>query len=306
MKIPDLPEALLESEIIVLTGATAVGKTETALSWAKALDAEILSCDSLLFYRGMDIGTAKPSMEEQAVVPHYGIDLVSVDEQYSIYEYLKYSKQVAEDILSRGKRVLVTGGSGFYLKCFLKPVVDEIVIPDAIQEQVGQIYETDGLSALKEMLVVLNPNGLNGLDCENPRRAVKALERCLATNKSIIELREDFDNQPTPFDVYNRTACLLQRDRGLLRDRVAKRTCAMLISGLINEVEQLLEKGIERNLSAKNAIGYRETISFLAGELSRPELEEKINTNTSRLVKKQETWFRHQLDFDHVFSLDSL
>ncbi len=277
--------------IHLLTGCTAVGKTDLALRWAEDNDAEIVSCDSLLFYRGMDIGTAKPTREERARVPHHLIDICEPSERMDIARYVTMARETVRDILTRGRRVLVTGGSGFYLKAFIAPVVDGIQVSEGIREKVEGLSLSDAVSLLKE----LNPDGLGTLDRDNPRRVTRGLERCLASGKTLQQLRDDFATQPSEFADYEVKLVELVRGREILAQRISQRVDAMLLAGLVSEVEQLLPMNLQANSSAARSIGYREVIAMLAGELPIGLLAEKIAQNTRALVKKQRTWFRTQL-----------
>ena len=168
----------------VLTGCTAVGKTEWALRWAETQGAEIVSCDSLLFYRGMDLGTAKPTAAERARVPHHLIDLFDVTGRMDVAQYVARAKAVVGEITSRGRPVLVTGGSGFYLQAFFSAVADEVSVPAEIRVAVAKFTLAEALSELRR----LNPAGLGALDVANPRRVSRALERCLASGRDLAEL----------------------------------------------------------------------------------------------------------------------
>jgi tRNA dimethylallyltransferase len=161
--------------IHVLTGCTAVGKTGLAMRWAGANNAEIVSCDSLLFYRGMDLGTAKPTKAELACVPHHLVDVCEVTEQMDVTRYVTRARQAVEGILNRGRRVLVTGGSGFYLKAFFAPVADHVEVPDGLRAELRERLEREGIAALVVELRRLNPQGLGALDVQNPRRVLRAL-----------------------------------------------------------------------------------------------------------------------------------
>ena len=279
----------------IITGATAVGKTQYALDYCEALDAEIISCDASLFYRGMDIGTAKPTKEEMAKVPHHCIDMNPVNQSFDITQFDVLARRTVEDILSRGKSVVITGGSGFYLKSFFEPVVDTIEVSDAIRAESESLFANYGLRGLLDRLNTVSPEGLGNLDTLNPRRVQRALERCLSSKKSLPVLQKEFAERPKPYAEFNKHFILLERDPEALKDRVARRAKAMFDSGLIEEVKDLLEKGIEENPNAANAIGYRESIAFLKGEIAEDELLPLIVKNTNGLVKKQKTWFRSQL-----------
>lgn len=275
----------------VLTGCTAVGKTELALRWAEKNGAEIVSCDSLLFYRGMNIGTAKPSASELERVPHHLIDVCDVAEQMDIGRFVVLARRAVDEIWDRGRTVLVTGGSGFYLKAFFSPVTDEIDVPESVRNEVRSMPIAEALEKLRG----LNPDGLGKLDVANPRRVQRALERCLASGRTLEALVAAFARKPSAFHDWSVQLVRLDRDAAELNVRVEQRARSMLESGLVDEVEGLLRKGLRNNPSAARAIGYRETIAMIEGSLPPAELLATIVANTRALVKKQRTWFRTQL-----------
>lgn len=290
--------------IYLLTGQTGIGKTELALQWAEANDAEILSCDALLFYRGMDIGTAKPTTEEQARVPHHGIDICQVSQAYDITAYLEYAQSVVNDVMSRRKKLLVTGGSGFYLKSFLEPVADNIDVPETVAHQVDELEAEAGLAGLTNALKACNPKGITApLDWNNPRRLSKALQRCLATGKTYDELFKAFQSLPMPYPRYRKLTCLLQRDLEELKQRCVYRAEQMLAQGLLEEVAKLMEQGILDNPTARSAIGYRESIHFLEHGGTRNALLAEIIQNTYHLIRKQRKWFRNQLSPEFTYEI---
>ena len=279
----------------VLTGCTAVGKTEWALRWARAHAAEIISCDSLLFYRGMDIGTAKPSPAERACVRHHLIDIREVSEPMNAAAYARMARTAAEEILSRGRQVLVVGGSGFYLRSFFAPVADGLEVPREIRARVDAMLESGGLAALVAELLRLNPAGLEGLDKANPRRVASALGRCLASGRTLAELSADFARTKPAFEGWEVRLARLERAGPELEARIAARVDAMLGHGLVDEVRRLLGAGLRSNPSAARAIGYRETIDVLEGRQPAAGLAAAITRDTRALVRKQRTWFRTQL-----------
>jgi len=308
------PSSLLEplssrNVIHVLTGCTAVGKTELALRWAEAHGAEIVSCDSLLFYRGMDIGTAKPTREERARVPHHLIDICEPSEPMDIARYCELARARVEELNQRGVPILVTGGSGFYLKAFFAPVVDAVVVPEEVRAAVAALSHEEAVAELRRLnrsdeatsAVASAATGatastaLGGIDLANPRRVTRALERCLATGKTVAELRRDFAAQPSLFADYELRLTELVREPEELRKRVSERVASMLRAGLLDEVRGLLARGIKENPSAAGAIGYRESIAVLEGRAPLAGLAEEITRNTFALVKKQRTFFRGML-----------
>ena len=264
--------------------------------WAEANGADILSCDSLLFYRGADIGTAKPTKAELARVPHHLIDICDLRERMDVTHYVTKARVAIDGILARGRRVLVTGGSGFYLKSFFAPVADEVAVPPELRSELRTRLEAAGeLAALVAELQQLNPAGLGALDVQNPRRVLRALERCRASGRTLAALQADFDAQPAPFADCAVELCELVREPAELDQRIEQRVVAMLAAGLVAEVRGLLAQGLKENPSAAGAIGYRETVDFIEGRLMEPELAGAIAKNTRALVKKQRTWFKTQL-----------
>jgi len=279
----------------ILTGPTAVGKTEWALRWAEARGAEIVSCDSLLFYRGMDLGTAKPSAAERARVPHHLIDVCEVTERVTVVDYARWAQRVVKDIESRGRPVLVVGGSGFYLRSFFAAVGDDIAVPKELRDEGERRLAAAGLEPLVEELRALNPAGLGTLDIANPRRVLRAFERCRASGRTLAELADAFARKPGPFSGWALHVTRLDCDPTRLNQRIAQRVQAMLSAGLLEEVAELRGRGLERNPSAAGAIGYRESLAVLLGTAPRESLAEDIARNTRALVKKQRTWFKTQL-----------
>ena len=255
----------------------------------------------------MDIGTAKPTAEERARVPHHLIDVRDVATGMDVTEYVALAQTAVADITARGRRVLVAGGSGFYLKSFFAPVADGVEVPAALRADVNGQLEREGLAALVAELRALNPQGLGELDTANPRRVTRALERCRASGKTLAVLAEEFARMPGPFAGFEVRCTRLEREREELDERVARRVAAMIADGLVAEVERLRVAGLERNLSAARAIGYRETLAWLDQAIAHKwaptsGVAGEIVRNTRALVKKQRTWFRTQLPGHRVIA----
>lgn len=299
---------MLKREIIVLTGTTAVGKTETALAEAEAARAEILSCDSTCVYRGMDIGTAKPTPAERSRVPHHGIDLIAPNEVFSVADYEAYALKTVREIFARGNSVLVCGGSGFYLKTFFAPVADAREISPEVRSRVAEIL-SHGNDFAREKLRSLNSDGNAAppnFDWENPRRVAKGLERCLASGKTLAELKEEFDRRACAFAAFPRRCILLTRNKDDLNRRITRRVEKMLADGLVDEVRRLADAGTLRaGTPAGSAIGYRETLAWLAEEEKGGigALAESIALSTRQLAARQRKWFRTQIPIDEVREL---
>ena len=291
--------------LYLLTGPTASGKTALCLRLAIELNAEIISCDSMQVYVGMDIGTAKPSPDELTAVVHHGIGVFPVTRGASVHDFSLLAAAAVKDIHDRGKSVLVTGGSGFYLKSFLEPVCDDVVISKETRSMVAGLFKKAGLDGVFARLLELNPDGVGELDLQNPRRVVRALERCLQSGYSVLQLRANLASLPEPYAGMEKRLCVLQREDDSLRTRIQQRTRAMLNAGLVAEVRELIPLGLLENKSASASIGYRETISLIDGTL-KSELEETINLHTWQLVRKQRKWFRKQLSNARSVNLDYL
>lgn len=288
----------------IITGPTAVGKTAAALAWAEENDAEIVSCDSLLVYRGMDIGTAKPTEEERTAVRHHCIDLVEPEAGFSVGEFVIAALAAVREIQARGKRVLVAGGSGFYLKAFYQAVTDDIPVAEAVTARVREL-QAEGLAALQAALEPFAPERPKILDWENPRRVAKALERCLASGKPLVEIHAAFQARPGPFAAWGKHTVLLERAPEELAWRIEARVDQMLADGLVDEVRGLAAQGkLLRGTPAAESVGYRETLDWLgAGETAEEVLRTAIVASTRRLAAKQRKWFRTQIPVDETVVL---
>jgi tRNA dimethylallyltransferase len=275
-----------------LLGPTAVGKTALALELATLLNAEIVNCDAYCVYRGMDIGTAKPSLAERSRVAHHLIDEVDVTTLYSIGHYTMRCREVVAAIHRRGRAVLVTGGSGFYAASWFAAAADSWAVTDAIKAELESLWQAGGLAAWVTALRAFNPAGLGTLDIHNPRRVGNALARCRASGLSIADLQAALAAQPVPFADCAKRVIILDRSLPELEARIAQRTAAMLEAGLVAEVRQLLDRGLAANPSAASAIGYREVIDHVAGTLPADQLAATITLHTRQLVRKQRSWFR--------------
>jgi len=291
--------------LIFIVGPTASGKTALAISEAERTRGPILSCDSLCVYRGMDIGTAKPTREEQARVPHYGIDLCEAKQRFSVADYISYRDGILEHLIEETDHVYVVGGSGFYLKSFFAPVVDPFMESREALDWVADLESEEGLEGMLRALRAFHGPGepFEGLDLRNPRRVAKALVRCRSTGKSYGDLRRAFLAQPEPLATWEKEVRLLEWPNGILQARNRKRVQSMLAEGLVEEVSGLRAQGFEANSSAASAIGYRECLKFLDGAFTSAELEEEVYVHTNQLMRKQRTWFRKQMPAGQILRM---
>lgn len=286
--------------LYIITGCTASGKSAYAVELAKKKDAEIVSCDSLLVYRGMDIGTAKPSRDMLDDVRHHCIDIVSPIKQFDVSKYISCARDAINDILSRKKNIIVCGGSGFYLKSFFFPVVDAVTVSDDIVREVEELFEQQGLSGIVDKLISVNRGVIPKIDINNPRRVMSALKRCLASGRTLYEMQNEFLKQKCAFCDCDKMTLMLDVPDDVLKRRVSDRTYQMIKDGLIEEVECLCRNYGQLSDNAAMAIGYRETINWLKNKTTVYQLRDDIVLHTMQLVKKQKTWLKKQIPVDVV------
>lgn len=284
-----------EQTLHFIAGVTASGKTELSLEWAQRHGAEILCCDSIAVYKGMNLGSAKPTDMERTMVPHHGLDLCPVSENYDVIRFADYAREVVREVSDRGNPLLIVGGSGFYLQSFFLPPSDGIEVSRVIREEVESLDTPEGRPDMLKRLKALNPEGLGDLDVYNPRRVMRALERCLSSGKTLGEIRREYDGLPKPYAEFSKRVLWLDREKDECERRIAHRTQEMHKGGLVGETRHLLSQGLERNPTALSAIGYREVVRYIQGEWGEEKMMEEINSSTRRLVAKQRKWFRKRL-----------
>lgn len=274
-----------------LAGPTATGKSALSLLLAERLNAEIISMDSMAIYRGMDIGTAKPSVDEQKRVPHHLIDFIEPHQEFSTAEYLSASIQVVDDILSRGRIPLFVGGTGLYLRALLRGVFEG---PPADWEFRSKLMEQAAEGPpdwLHSELIKIDPITAGRLHPNDARRLIRALEVYALTGVPPSELHSE---EPLPPGQQPRHVYWLHPPRRWLHDRINHRVEVMFERGLIEEVQSLLRAPNPPGQSARQALGYRETIDWLEGRLESEQATiELIQTRTRQFAKRQHTWFRN-------------
>ncbi|MDR0727536.1 MAG: tRNA (adenosine(37)-N6)-dimethylallyltransferase MiaA [Puniceicoccales bacterium] len=287
--------------IYVITGVTGSGKSAVAVELAKQTGGEILSCDSTQFYRGMDIGTAKITEEEQQGVPHHGLDLVDLDQCFSVEQFVTYARRVVDEVWSRGRDIFVVGGSGFYLLSFYRAVFDAVDVPPQTRTFVRQLWQTNGMKVIESELLKYNSTLPPEL-IQNPVRALRALERCMTTGRSVEDMHNDFARQIGPFDHIPKITIRVEKPPELLEKGLKKRINEMFQNGFIKEVIRLRAKGLEQHPTLSRAVGYREVLDHLNGSLPWEKLAERIFFHTRQLAHKQRTWLRHKIPCDATVS----
>ncbi len=275
--------------LILIVGPTAVGKTEIAIQLAEkfAQRGEIISADSRLFYRGMDIGTAKPSLEERARVPHHLIDIVNPDETLSLAVFQKKAKDIIADIHTRGKLPFLVGGTGQYVRAVTEGwMPPEVTADERLRDELEKMKEERGLEWLHAKLETLDPNAAAKIDARNVRRTIRALEVILTTGRKFSEQRGQVESP------YHLITIGLTRPRPELYERVDQRIDAMFANGFIDEVKGLLERGYPPTLPSMSAIGYRECIRVINGEWNIDQAKVEMRRATRIFVRRQANWFK--------------
>jgi tRNA dimethylallyltransferase len=279
--------------LIVIAGPTAVGKTDVSLNLAKALGTEIVSCDSRQFYREMNIGTAVPSAEELAMVPHHFIGHLSIHDRYDVSRFENDAIALLDQLFRKHQMVVMTGGSGLYINAVCQGFDD---LPDPEPElriELQTLLDTEGIGVLQSLLLELDPEYHKKVDLQNPNRLLRALEVCRLTGQPYSGLRRGYKKERR-FQVLK---IALNRERKDLFNRIEKRTEHMIACGLADEVKNLLPY---RHLNALNTVGYKELFEYFAGNCSLDQAIEKIKTNTRRYAKRQLTWFNKDPEYVYL------
>lgn len=283
-----MQESLPVLDCWFLSGATAVGKTALALALAERLNAEIISLDSMTVYRGMDIGTAKPTVAQRQQVPHHLIDIVDPSEEFSIECYLGAAQQKIAEIKGRAREVLFVGGTPLYLKALLRGLETGPPANWQLREEIEAEVAEIGNQALHQRLQQLDPIAASQIHPNDTRRLIRAVEVFRATGRPISHHQLHFDQAQNPEDC---RVFVLQRERAELHERINRRVDLMIEAGLLDEVRALTVGNRSLGRTASQAVGYREVIEHFAGTPLADTLT-KIKSRTRRFAKRQETWFR--------------
>lgn len=272
-----------------LSGPTASGKTQVALDLANRLDAEIVSLDSMAVYRGMDIGTAKPTAEQIVQIPHHLIDLVEPTEDYSVSQFVADAHRVADEIRSRGKKILFVGGTPLYLKTLIRGMFLGPPADWEFRQQVAEETEKHGYEALKRRLEQVDPLSAHKILLGDVRRMTRALEVARITGQPLSHWQTQFERETKPEDC---RVFVLGWERKAIHARVQERVQRMFDNGLVSEVQGLLDRYSQLGRTAMQAVGYKEPIDYLHGKQSLPETVELVIIHTRQFVRRQEIWFR--------------
>ncbi len=285
--------------LVVIVGPTAVGKTEIAIQLAEHFQGEIVSVDSRLFYRGMDIGTAKPSLEDRQRVAHHLVDVANPDEVWSLAHFQQEARKAIQDICARHKLPFLVGGTGQYVRAVIEGWQAPAVSPNpALRLALEDWAQELGQDGLHARLAILDPEAARRIDARNLRRCIRALEVILSTGRRFSEQRQ---RGASPYDLL---LLGLIRPRPELYARVDARIDAMFEAGLVEEVQGLLAQGYEPTLPSLSAIGYGEVIRYLQGEIDLQEARLLIQRATRTYVRRQANWFKADDPQIHWFPVD--
>lgn len=289
--------------LVIVAGATASGKTSLGIELAKKYNGEVISCDSMQIYQNLDIGTAKPTKEEMAQVPHHMIDIVSPQESFSVERYCTLAKGIIEDIYNRGKLPVMVGGTGLY--CDNTVYATQFAAPKRSEEtsEVLRLYaEENGNDALFDILRKEDPDAAIRLHPNDVKRVIRAIETVRTTGKPRSELDRESRPEASP---YNYLYVAIDMERDVLYNRIDKRVDIMLRDGLLEEVKEYILPDLDRISTALTAIGYREAVWYFKGLCTYNEMVSLLKRNTRRYAKRQLTWLRRNTDVNWLDSKDA-
>lgn len=286
--------------LILLAGPTASGKTQLAIEIARSLDTEIVNCDSMQVYRHMEIGTAKPTREERALVPHHLLDVADPDEPFDAARYAELARPVVETLQSQGRMPLVVGGTGLYMKVLTRGICPGAPADPAIRAQLHQELEQHGLPRLHEELSRVDPEAGKRLHPHDRQRIVRALEVHRLTGIPLSRWQAPHRFRQT---IYRSLKIFLYRERNVLYERINRRVQQMVAQGLVEEVRKLLAMGYGPELKSMQAVGYKQIATHLLGAGTLHAAVSDTERATRHYAKRQLTWFRGDPEF-HWFQAD--
>lgn len=299
----------MKKNIVIVAGPTASGKTACGIEIAKRLNGEIISADSMQIYKHMDIGSAKPTLEEMNGIPHHMIDVVSPDEEFSVALFRELSGKFIDDISSRGKLPIIVGGTGLYINSITYPLDFTNVAYDLeYREHLEKLAIEKGNQYIHEMLKDIDYESYERIHPNNTKRVIRALEVYKNTGKPISLYQKE--SQKRDID-YNVAYIGLTMDRAKLYDRINKRVDKMFDMNLVGEVKNLLKMGYNKNMNSMQGIGYKEVIDYINGLYTLTEVKDIIKQSSRRYAKRQLTWFRresriHWVNIDNFDSFEAV
>lgn len=286
------------NNLVIITGPTAVGKTEISIELAKAINGEIISADSIQVYKYMDIGSAKIKKEEMQGIKHYLIDEFEPDDEFNVNVFQKLTKKYINEIYEKGKTPIIVGGTGFYIQSVIYDIdFCDTEADNSYRESLETLAKNKGNLYLHEMLRKVDNKSADAIHPNNVKRVIRALEYYNQTGQPISEHNTVQKNNSSP---YNFAYFVLNDKRELLYERINKRVDTMFENGLIQEVKELLNSGCNKDMVSMQGIGYKEVVEYLEGKLSLDETKELIKKNTRHFAKRQLTWFRREKEVNII------
>jgi len=279
----------MKTKLVIILGPTAVGKSELAMELATSSNGEIVSADSQQVYRYLNIGTGKPSAVDRRQVPHHLIDVVDPDEEFNAALFRSLAAQSIEEIRQRGHSVFVCGGTGFYLKALTQGLFDGPAQDAGIRQVLQQRVEREGLPALYQELVQIDPSAAVAIHPNDRQRTIRALEVYLSTGRPLSQWQKDHAFQQQPYDVLK---IGLHRERGELYQRINRRSDQMIQDGLLEEVRGLVAKRFSLTLKPLRSVGYKQMGQVICGAQELADAIDEMKQETRKLAKRQITWFR--------------
>ena len=278
------------NQIICIAGPTASGKTDFAVTLAKELNGEVVSCDSMQIYKRMDIGTAKPTKEEMQGIPHHMIDVAEPEEDFSVSRYCEMAAPIVDDIISRGKTAIIAGGTGLYMDSLIRGNAFAPYPSTGRRQELEDRADREGIEVLMQWLQQIDPQTAERLHLSDRKRIIRALEIYLETGETMTA--HNLKTQSVPPRYTPLWLGLDFQERSQLYDRIDRRVGLMLKQGLIEEIRQLLASGISAKCTAMQAIGYKEFVAALDGHATIEEAADLVRQSSRRYAKRQLTWFR--------------
>lgn len=275
--------------LVVIGSPTATGKTRLALQLAESLGAEIVNADSLQVYRYLDIGTAKPTRTERGGVKHHLLDVVDPDEEYNAALYCEQARAVIAELVSKGRRSLVVGGTGLYIRALLQGIIDTPPVDENIRMHYKELRDRHGRAYVFGLLRKRDPQAADRLNPNDSVRVIRALEVLDQSGQSILELQKKHRFADCPYTVLKIGLCV---ERDELKKRIHRRTEQMVETGLLDEVQGLLDRGYSEKLKPLQSLGYKQVISLIRGRCDWDQARDEINRETWQYAKRQLTWFR--------------
>lgn len=284
----------MKQKMIILTGPTAVGKTELSIALAHRLGGSIISADSMQIYKYMDIGTAKIKPEEMGGIPHYLVDELLPSEEFHVVRFQQMAKQALEEIYAQNRIPIVVGGTGFYIQALLYDIdFAGTGEESSVRKNLERIAKEEGAEALHARLQEVDPESAKIIHPNNVKRTIRALEFYEETKTPISAHNEEQRQKESPYDF---RYFVLTHDRGILYERIEQRVDQMLQEGLVEEVRHLKDMGYTRDMVSMQGLGYKEILSYLDGEISLDQAVSILKRDTRHFAKRQLTWFRRERD----------